>query len=210
MRGVSLPACGRALTSPCPQQQSARRFEPRQLLTAPNLMSLARLPMAALVWVAPASAAWVGALLVLAALSDFLDGWLARRLGVPGEDLGAWLDPLCDKAFVVSTLVAVWLAFGPPWWLAALAATREVLLLPLVVARFVVPRARERHVPWKAKSLGKATTVAQFGLFLAVLLNVPAAWTPLAVAAAALGVGAAVQYALRAWKVLASPAAGPE
>lgn len=181
-----------------------RRFEPRQLLTAPNLMSLVRLPMAALVWVAPASLAWVGALLALAALSDLLDGWLARRLGVPGEDLGAWLDPLCDKAFVVSTLVAVWVAFQPPWWLAALAATREVVLLPLVVARFVVPSLRERHLPWKAKSLGKATTVAQFALFLAVLLGQPALWTPLAVASAVLGLGAGVQYLLRARKALAA------
>lgn len=45
-----------------------RRFDFRRLLSAPNLMSLSRLPMAGLVWVAPRSLAWVGTLLVLAAL----------------------------------------------------------------------------------------------------------------------------------------------
>ncbi|GMU59525.1 MAG: CDP-diacylglycerol--glycerol-3-phosphate 3-phosphatidyltransferase [Myxococcaceae bacterium] len=183
-----------------------RRFDFRRLLSAPNLMSLSRLPMAGLVWVAPRSLAWVGTLLVLAALSDLLDGWLARRAGVPGEDLGAWLDPLCDKAFVVSTLVAVWVAFQPPWWLAALAATREVVLLPLVVARFVVPGVRERHIPWKAKTLGKATTVAQFALFMSVLLQWDFLSLPCALASAVLGLGAGVQYTLRAAKVLAAKA----
>lgn len=185
------------------------RFALRQLLTTPNLVTLSRLPMAALVWVAPASLAWVGLWLALAAASDLLDGWLARRLGVPGEDVGAWLDPLCDKVFVVSTLLAVWTAFEPSWWLAALAATREVVLLPLVVARLTVPTLRERHLPWKARSLGKATTVAQFALFSAVLLELPAWWTPLAALAAVLGLGAGVQYAARAVRVLhAAPATG--
>lgn len=179
-------------------------FEPRQLLSAPNLLTLSRVPMAGLVWVAPSSLAWVGLWLVLAAVTDLLDGWVARRMGVPGEDLGAWLDPLCDKVFVVSTLVAVWVAFEPAWWLAALAATREVVLLPLVVARFVVPGLRERHLPWKAKSLGKATTVAQFALFMSVLLGWTFLLVPFAVAAAVLGLGAGVQYTLRAAKLLAA------
>ena len=182
------------------------RFQPRQLLTLPNLMSLVRLPLAGLVWVAPTSLAWVGTMLVLAAVSDLLDGWLARRMGVPGEDLGAWLDPLCDKAFVVSTLVAVWVAFQPAWWLAALAATREVVLLPLVIARFVVPGVRDRPLPWKAKSLGKATTVAQFGLFMSVLLGWQVMLLPFALASAVFGLGAGVQYTLRAAKTLAAKA----
>jgi cardiolipin synthase len=185
------------------------RFEPRQLLSPANLLTLSRLPMAALVWVAPASLAWVGAWLALAALTDLLDGWVARRQGVPGEDLGAWLDPLCDKVFVVSTLVAVWAAFGLPWWLAALAATRELVLFPLVVARFAVPRLRERHLPWKAKALGKATTVAQFALFASVLLRLEGLRLPLALAAAVLGLGAGVQYTLRAAKRWSAPSPPP-
>jgi cardiolipin synthase len=177
----------------------------RQLTTPPNLMSLVRLPLGALVWVAPANVAWVLALMALAAVSDLLDGRMARASGVPNDELGAWLDPLCDKVFVVSTLVAVWMAHGPAWWLGVLAATREFILLGLVAVRFAVPSLRERHVPFKAKLLGKATTVAQFFLFGAVLLQLESAWFPLSVLAAVLGLGAGVQYAVRAARLLKLP-----
>ncbi len=172
----------------------------RQLTSPPNLMSLVRIPLAALVWVAPTNVAWVLGLLLLSGLSDVLDGRMARARGIPDGDIGAWLDPLCDKAFVVSALMAVWVSHGPAWWLALLAATREVLLLPLVVARFLVPSLRERHFTWKAKLLGKATTVAQFALFGVVLLDVEPAWLPLALLCAVLGAAASAQYAWRAWR----------
>lgn len=171
-----------------------------KLLLPPNLMSLVRLPLAVLVWVWPTSIPWVLTLMVLAAATDVLDGWLARRMGLPPEDIGAWLDPVCDKAFVVSALVAVWVAHAPPWELAVLAAVREIVLFPLVVARFLLPHLRERNFPWKAKALGKATTVGQFGLFLAVLLHHQMLWLPLAIASAVLGLAAGVQYSFRAWK----------
>ncbi|MFZ5438648.1 MAG: CDP-alcohol phosphatidyltransferase family protein [Myxococcota bacterium] len=174
----------------------------RQLTTLPNLMSLVRVPLAALVWLAPTNVAWVLSLLALSALSDWLDGRLARARGVPGDELGAWLDPLCDKVFVVSALAAVWVTHEPAWWLALLAATRELFLLPLVIARFLVPSLRERHFRWKAKALGKATTVAQFLLFGAVLLGYQPAWLPLAIACAVLGAAAGTQYGVRAWRLL--------
>jgi cardiolipin synthase len=177
----------------------------RQLTTPPNLMSLVRIPLAGLVWLAPTSVAWVLSLLALSALSDLLDGRMARARGVAGEDLGAWLDPLCDKIFVVSALVAVWVTHGPAWWLALLAATRELFLFPLVVARFLVPSLRERHFRWQAKALGKATTVAQFALFAAVLVGFEPAWLPLAVVSAVLGAAAGVQYGVRAWRLARAP-----
>lgn len=178
----------------------------RQLTTPPNLMSLVRVPLGALVWVAPRNTLWVLSLLALAGLSDLLDGRLARSRGVPGDELGAWLDPLCDKVFIASALAAVWLTHAPEWWLALLAATRELLLLPLIVARFAVPALRERHFTWRAKALGKATTVAQFGLFAAVLLGVDRAWLPLAALSAVLGAAASTQYTLRAWRRFHDPA----
>ncbi len=177
----------------------------RQLMTPPNLMSLVRVPLAALVWVAPTNVAWVLSLLVLSGVSDLLDGRLARARGDSAEGIGAWLDPLCDKVFVASTLVAVWVTHGPAWWLGGLAATREIFLLPLVVARFLVPSLRERQFRWKAKVLGKVTTVAQFALFASVLLDFEPAWVPLAVLTAALGAAAGVQYAVNAWKLARAP-----
>ncbi len=174
----------------------------RQLGTVPSLLSLVRVPLGLLLWVAPGNVWWVLGLMVAAALSDLLDGWAARRAGVPPENLGAWLDPVCDKFFIASALLAVWLAHGPPWWMAVVASAREVLLLPLVVAKFLMPGLRNRHIPFRAKLLGKATTVLQFALFAAVLGGWRAGWAPLAIACGVLGAAASVQYSVRAWRTL--------
>lgn len=174
----------------------------RQLGTLPNLLTLLRVPLAALIWVAPSNALWLLALMVVAAISDWADGWLARRAGLPAEGVGAWLDPLCDKVFILSVLIAVWVTQQPPVWMALVASAREVVLLPLVIARFSVPRLRTGGIPWRAMVLGKAATVSQFALFAAVLSGWRAAWVPLALLTGALGLGAGVQYSLRAWRSL--------
>ncbi len=174
----------------------------RELGTLPNLLTLLRVPLAALIWVAPANALWLLGLMVVAAVSDWLDGWFARRAGVPPEGMGAWLDPLCDKLFILSVLVAVWVTQQPPAWMAVVASAREIVLFPLVVARFTVPRLRRGGIPWRAMALGKAATVAQFALFAAVLSGWRVAWVPLALLSGVLGVGAGVQYSLRAWRSL--------
>lgn len=173
------------------------------------MLSLVRLPMALVLWVAPRSPGWLFGWMVAAGLSDLLDGWVARRQGLPGEGLGAWLDPLCDKAFFLSALLAAWAWRAPPAWMALAASTREVVLLPLVIARLAVPRLRHAGIPWRALALGKATTVAQFTLFGAVLLKLEVAWAPLALLSAALGVAAAAQYVARSWRHVASPARAP-
>lgn len=176
----------------------------RELGKLPNLLTLSRIPMAALIWVSPADPAWLLLLMVLAAVSDFLDGWLARRAGMPAEGLGAWLDPVCDKLFILSVLVAVWVTQRPPVWMGVIASVRELVLLPLLIARFAVPRLRRGDIPWRAMVLGKATTVAQFALFAAVLAGWEQAWPALALLCGVLGVGAGAQYSLRAWRAIHS------
>lgn len=181
----------------------------RELTTLPSLLTLVRVPLGLLLWVAPANLAWVLGLMAAAAVSDLLDGWVARRQGLPPENLGAWLDPLCDKFFVASAILAVWFVHAPPWWMALVASARELLLLPLVTAKVLVPSLRNRHVPFRAKLLGKATTVAQFALFAAVLSGWREAWAPLAVTCGVLGAAASVQYTVRAVKALAARGDGP-
>ena len=176
----------------------------RELGTLANLLTLVRIPLAALIWVAPTSPGWLLGLMVVAAVSDFLDGWFARRAGASPEGVGAWLDPLCDKLFILSVLVAVWVSRAPPLWMAVVASAREVVLLPLVIARFTVPRLRNGRIPWRALVLGKATTVMQFALFAAVLAEWRSAWLPLTIACGVLGVGAGAQYSLRAWRSIHS------
>ena len=174
----------------------------RELGTLPNLLTLLRVPLAALIWLAPRSPAWLLALMVVAAVSDLLDGWFARRAGAAEDGVGAWLDPLCDKAFILSVLVAVWVTRQPPLWMALVASLREVVLLPLVIARFTVPRLRQGGIPWRAMLLGKATTVMQFALFAAVLGDWRAGWAPLTLICGVLGVGAGLQYSWRAWRAV--------
>jgi phosphatidylglycerophosphate synthase len=170
----------------------------RELLKLPNVMSWVRFPLAALLWVAPNDVRWLVLVMIVAAVTDLLDGWLARRAGMPAEGIGAWLDPLCDKAFMLSVLIVVWVTRQPPVWMAVVASARELAIFPLVVARFAVPSLRAARIPWRALALGKAATVLQFALFAAVLLELQRTWLPLSILCGLLGVGAGVQYGLRA------------
>jgi phosphatidylglycerophosphate synthase len=177
----------------------------------PNLLTLSRIPLAGLVWLVADDPPLLLALLALAALTDVLDGWVARRLRPrrPGErtpeGIGAWLDPLCDKVFVISALAAVWVAHQPHWALLPLVATRELIQAPLVAAYVLEPDWRHhRSFDFRAAALGKANTVLQFATVTAVLFHHPTVW-PLAGACSAVGFAAAAQYLLRAWRTLREP-----
>jgi cardiolipin synthase len=141
-------------------------------LDLPNLLSLARLPLAAVPWCAPGSVPLLLSTVAVAALTDVLDGLLARRAARTRSigGAGAWLDPACDKVFVLSTLTAVATATGPPASTLALIALRELLLLPLLVALAVIAR-RGARPDLRANLLGKATTGAQLLAVLALALG---------------------------------------
>src|SRR5215831_10180026 len=70
-------------------------------LTLPNLLTLSRLPLAVMLFVCIAQGWWLAGLVVfvLASLTDWADGFLARRLGQLSA-LGRSLDPLIDKVMV--------------------------------------------------------------------------------------------------------------
>ena len=94
------------------------------------------------------------ALFVAAALSDALDGWLARRAGST-TDHGVLLDPIADKALVLLTLAGLSLVGAVPLGLVAAVAAREVLVSGLRVLRY---RAGE-HLP--ASSAAKLKTALE-------------------------------------------------
>jgi phosphatidylglycerophosphate synthase len=157
-----------------------------------HALTLVRLPIAIGFWLAYGHVAWMVGLLALAALTDTLDGRVARamkRRGARGPDIGGWLDPLVDKLFVAIAITAIgwhtraWLALG-------LVGARELLFVPLsalYVARQVP--VRELH----ADPLGKAATVAQF-VALGVIVAAPA-WAVVAGSGAAvLGIAAVGHY----------------
>lgn len=181
------------------------------LLSLPNLLTLVRVPLAALAWLA---APWPWALIAVmfaAGLSDVLDGWFARRMrarrlahGLPTRSLGekggrgAWLDPVVDKLFVVSTLAAVLVFYSPPWWWLPLIATRECIQLPLVAVYKLVPGlARQLRFDFRAGIAGKLATVSQFVAVWVFILG-GAHWFVFALLAGSIGMFAALEYVLRA------------
>ena len=143
--------------------------------------------------------------MAVAALTDVADGAVARRArrraeasGVHlGPGPGAWLDPLCDKTFVLSVIAATYVDLGPSPYLLATIALREIILVPLAAIYRLTPslRARMRY-DFKAGPLGKAATVAQFLAIAAILLRHPSQ-VPLALLAGAIGLAAAVTYVRR-------------
>jgi cardiolipin synthase (CMP-forming) len=189
------------------EQHDAAGTRQEPIVSLPNMLTLVRLPMAVAAWfVAP----WPWALFLLmvaAATSDILDGWFARRMrarrkarGLPTRGLGekggrgAWLDPLCDKTFVLSVIAAVWWFYAPAWWLLLLIGAREVMLVPLVLAWKLVPH---RPLDMRAGLAGKLATVAQFIALWSILLGSENQLVP-AVAAAVAGVIAVIDYVRRA------------
>jgi len=126
------------------------------------------------------------ALFIVAALSDALDGALARRLGVVTER-GALLDPLADKILVVSTLAALWLVGDVPLWLFGIVAAREVTVGALRAGAHAVGESRPAGV------LAKVKTVCEMLGLAAVLLG-SIAGTTLLVAAAAIALATLPLY----------------
>ncbi|MEJ0018008.1 MAG: CDP-alcohol phosphatidyltransferase family protein [Acetobacteraceae bacterium] len=104
------------------------------LLTLPNVITFARLCAVPLsVWlVVEHRFATSFFLFVAAGLSDAVDGWLARRNG-GGNTVGALLDPVADKALLVTMYVALAVVKVVPDWLAILVVFRDVVIVGGVV-----------------------------------------------------------------------------
>lgn len=129
----------------------------------PNTLSLARLvaalPIAWLVVDDHAQLAMV--CFIIAGASDGLDGWLAKRFGWQSQ-LGGWLDPLADKALVLSVCVALAMHGDLPWWLLGLIAVRDTVIVSGALAFHFNYAPLHARPTW----LGKLTT---FSLLLTVV-----------------------------------------
>lgn len=163
------------------------------VLDPANAMSLVRLPLALLVWLRPDDRGFLLTVAALAAVSDWLDGWLGRRThaSLTGTaNVGAWLDPACDKVFTASFAVAVAVTYQPAAGVIVLVLARDVAIAALtVVLRMAGGAARFHAHDFRATITGKATTVAQFATIGAVLLAPEWVW-PLAWTTAVLGCAA--------------------
>lgn len=184
---------------------------PRRVLRLVNALTLVRVPLAGVLWLRPHDPIFLVVIMVVAALSDIVDGAVARRLDPSvrhdPHNVGAWLDPLCDKIFVASLVALAIVHHTPPLHLALLLLVREALLAPLLLYWAAWVRPRGRRVDFRANWAGKLTTVLQFAA-VASMLFWPAALAPLAPAAAAAGALSVTLVLRRELRATPGPRAG--
>ena len=104
-----------------------------ELITLPNVVTFGRLCAVPLAFWAVLEHRFAIAffLFVGAGISDAIDGWLARRFG--GNALGAVLDPMADKALLVTMYVTLATVGVLPVWLAILVVFRDLLIVGGVI-----------------------------------------------------------------------------
>ena len=104
-------------------------------------------------------------ILILAGLTDALDGLLARSLNQKTA-LGAYLDPIADKLLLSSSFVLLALNRKISWWLATLVLSRDIILLTSAAVILVVIGYRK----FPPSIYGKLTTAVQLLLVFSVIL----------------------------------------
>lgn len=134
----------------------------------PNLLSLLRLLMSVPIALLLLEERYDSVLLlfVVAAFSDALDGFLARRFGWISR-LGSILDPLADKVLLVTSYVCLTLISVLPWWLTLLVLLRDLL----IVGGALLYRLLAGPLAFRPSRLGKFSTLLQLVLVIAVLLE---------------------------------------
>jgi cardiolipin synthase len=142
--------------------------------TIPNVLSFFRLALVPvfLALVVAGEDALALLVLVVSSITDFLDGYLARRLRQVSR-LGQLLDPAADRLYIFAALIGLAWREVIPWWLVVLIVARDVMLAGLGVIL-----ANHGYGPLPVHHLGK---VATFCLFWALpLLMLGEAFAPLA------------------------------
>ncbi len=136
----------------------------------PNLISLGRLLLAPAIVALIATHQWKQACVVflVAAISDAVDGWLAKTFDLRSE-LGAYLDPLADKALIVSIYVALATVSVLPATITILVVARDVM----IVGAFMISLIMQKPVKVKPLMISKLNTAAQIS-FAAMVLGAKA------------------------------------
>ena len=134
-----------------------------RLLGVPLLLVLLQAPTATQRW-------WAAGIFVVAAGTDWLDGYLARRLNQV-TDLGKFLDPLVDKLLVLAPLLLLVELGQVPGWGVFLIVAREIT----ISGWRVNPAMQGTTVPG-ANQWGKAKTVVQIGAISLLVAPLPTSW----------------------------------
>lgn len=105
-------------------------------------------------------------LFLAAAISDAVDGFLAKRFGMMTE-LGAYLDPLADKVLIVSIYVTLGVTFVIPLWIVILVVSRDFMIVGAIILSWVV----DRPVSIRPHIVSKLNTAAQIAFACLVLAS---------------------------------------
>ena len=173
-------------------------------LNLPNILTLIRLLLVPVfAWLLPQSQDstqirwWATAVFGIAALTDLIDGYLARKYRLI-TTVGKIADPIADKLLIGTALIGLSLEHTISWWFTIIILAREVLITLLrfkVINRGVIPASRG----------GKAKTISQMIAILAYLspltgfvsvIALVAIWTALV-----LTVVTGIDYVIRAYRL---------
>jgi cardiolipin synthase (CMP-forming) len=139
----------------------------QRIWTVPNQITILRLGFLPLfiVSISYEHYRWALLILLLAALSDGIDGLLARSLN-QSSSLGAYLDPIADKLLLSSSFVILAFKHEIPLWLMIFVLSRDVIILVVAVVILLIFGYR----PFPPSILGKATTFFQIVMVFSVVL----------------------------------------
>ena len=123
--------------------------------TVPNLLSMARLagvPVFLWLVLGPEADGWALGLLMVSGVTDYLDGYLARKLNQMSR-FGQVLDPVADRLYILAVVIGLAVRDIIPWWVALILPARDLFLWCLV------PFLRTRgYSALPVHFLGKAAT----------------------------------------------------
>ncbi|MBN8477908.1 MAG: CDP-diacylglycerol--glycerol-3-phosphate 3-phosphatidyltransferase [Burkholderiales bacterium] len=137
-----------------------------RILLIPVFVGVYYLPDA---WLAPAGKNWLAmSVFAIAAITDWLDGYLARKLGLASA-FGAFLDPVADKLMVASALIVLVALGRAEAWLAIIIIGREIAISALREWMAQLGASKSVAVAF----VGKLKTTAQMTAIIALLLYEP-------------------------------------
>jgi CDP-diacylglycerol--glycerol-3-phosphate 3-phosphatidyltransferase len=140
----------------------------------PNILTLLRIaaiPVLAVLLLSPSREAgfWAAALFAVASITDWLDGYLARRMGIVTV-FGKFLDPIADKLIVMAALIMILPFDRVPAWMVLVILGREIIITGL---RGI---ASTEGIVISASDLGKFKTIFQLVAIIALLLHYDYRW----------------------------------
>lgn len=144
------------------------------ILNLPNLLTffrIALIPLLVILLLSPTRTAgfFATVLFALAAITDWLDGYIARRMGIV-TIFGKFLDPIADKLIVAAALIMILPYERAPAWMVLIILSREIIITGL---RGI---ASTEGIVIPASNLGKFKTIFQIVAILCLLLHYDYNW----------------------------------